>query len=143
MYRRYKRPDPFARTMRWLVVGSFRLTWRAITWGFRGAQPCEAPSEDAIRLFYMSPAWQMLARKVKDQRGRKCECCGAKYPNVRIVTDHIKSLRNHWHLRLNPSNMQILCDVCNRHKGSRVDADFRKLSKGGLLSRLAVVVRVI
>ena len=131
-YYRKKRQSLADRMLRQLLIGSFMLIWRILREILRLAlpaeKPCEAPSELAIREFYRSPEWHMLARRIKDKRGRKCECCGDQYPKVKICTDHIKSLRTHWHLRLEASNMQVLCDVCNRHKGSHITADFRKLS---------------
>lgn len=91
------------------------------------AQPIQicAPNEAAIRNFYDSWEWKRLSFDVKLERGRKCECCGAKAPDVRIITDHIKPIRHHWHLRLERANLQILCDDCNMGKGSRNETDFR------------------
>ena len=86
------------------------------------------PSEEEIRLFYDSWDWKHLSYDIKLKRGRRCECCGAKAPEVRIVTDHIKPLRFYWHLRLDPTNLQVLCDDCNRGKASRDITDFRVTS---------------
>lgn len=36
---------------------------------------------------------------------------------VRIVVDHIKPISKHWHLRLDPDNLQVLCNDCNKGKG--------------------------
>jgi HNH endonuclease len=84
------------------------------------------PPEDKIKKFYASWEWKRLSYDAKLQRGRKCECCGAQPPQVRIITDHIKPIRHHWHLRLDPSNLQVLCDECNMGKGSRDESDFRE-----------------
>jgi 5-methylcytosine-specific restriction endonuclease McrA len=81
--------------------------------------------DEAIRQFYASWEWKRLSYDVKLERSRKCECCGAKAPEVRIHTDHIKPIRKHWHLRLDRSNLQILCEDCNMGKGSRDETDFR------------------
>jgi hypothetical protein len=83
------------------------------------------PTEGQIKKFYMSWEWKRLSYDIKLQRGRKCECCGAQAPQVKIITDHIKPLRHHWHLRLKPENLQVLCDDCNMGKGSRDESDFR------------------
>jgi 5-methylcytosine-specific restriction endonuclease McrA len=122
--------------------------WRGKTIGYRGAKkdPVEralwlfrmfwhgnlaesvaraAPSENAIKIFYQSPNWVRLAREVKDERGSKCECCGATSREIRIVTDHIKPIKHHWHLRLDKKNLQVLCDGCNLQKGSWDETDFR------------------
>jgi hypothetical protein len=65
-----------------------------------------------------------LAREVKDERGSKCECCGATSKEIKIVTDHIKPIKYNWHLRLDKKNMQVLCNRCNRQKGSWDVTDF-------------------
>src|SRR5262245_42935934 len=78
-----------------------------------------------IAAFYASWEWKQLSYETKRARGRKCECCGACAPAVRIVTDHIKPIRRHWELRLEPSNLQVLCDDCNRGKASRDQTDWR------------------
>lgn len=83
------------------------------------------PSEDSITAFYASWEWKRLSYDIKLERGRKCECCGAKAPDVRIVTDHVKPLRHYWHLRLDVMNLQVLCEDCNMGKGSRDESDFR------------------
>ena len=97
-----------------------------------------APSENAIKIFYRSPNWERLAREVKDERGSKCECCGATSREIRIVTDHIKPIKHHWHLRLDKKNLQVLCDGCNLQKGSWDETDFRAPD---MSSRLAVALR--
>lgn len=82
--------------------------------------------ERQIAGFYTCIPWKQLAYDTKVKRGRRCECCGATPADgVRIVTDHIKPLRTHWDLRLDPGNVQVLCDDCNRGKGSRSADDFR------------------
>jgi hypothetical protein len=88
-------------------------------------KPSASTLERDIKSFYESWDWKRLSFDVKQERGRKCECCGAKAPDVRIITDHIKPIRHHWHLRLERSNLQILCDDCNMGKGSRDETDFR------------------
>lgn len=86
------------------------------------------PLEGAIREFYASWEWKRLSYDTKLERGRRCECCGAKAPDVKIITDHVKPIRHHWHLRLDKSNLQVLCDDCNMGKGSRDETDFRTLN---------------
>jgi hypothetical protein len=81
--------------------------------------------EHDIKAFYASWEWKQLSYDVKQERGRTCECCGAKPPHVRIITDHIKPIRHYWHLRFDRSNLQVLCDDCNMGKGSRDETDFR------------------
>jgi 5-methylcytosine-specific restriction endonuclease McrA len=82
-------------------------------------------TEAMIKTFYDSWEWKRLSYDVKLKRGRRCECCGAKAPDVRIITDHVQPLRHYWHLRLVEANLQVLCDDCNMGKGSRDETDFR------------------
>jgi 5-methylcytosine-specific restriction endonuclease McrA len=91
------------------------------------AKPLRAKVTDEVKIrnFYDSWEWRRLSFDVKIERGRVCECCGARPPDVRIVTDHIKPLRHYWHLRLDKTNLQVLCDDCNKGKGSRDETDFR------------------
>lgn len=92
------------------------------------------PQESTIRVddprlkeFYKSTQWCRLSYDVKIERGRRCECCGATPADgARIITDHIKPIRKYWHLRLQRSNLQVLCDDCNLGKGSRDETDFRE-----------------
>jgi 5-methylcytosine-specific restriction endonuclease McrA len=86
------------------------------------------PTEFMIKDFYASWEWKRLSFDVKQTRGRVCECCGARAPAVKIITDHIKPLRKYWHLRLDRTNLQVLCDDCNMGKGSRDETDFRTLN---------------
>lgn len=90
--------------------------------------PSASTLERDIKNFYASWEWKRLSFDVKQARGRRCECCGAGAPHVRIITDHIRPLRKYWHLRLDPLNLQVLCDDCNMGKGSRDETDFRLLN---------------
>jgi hypothetical protein len=86
-----------------------------------------AANDARLRVFYESIEWRRLSYDVKIERGRRCECCGATpATGARIITDHIKPIRKYWHLRLQRSNLQVLCDDCNLGKGSRDETDFRE-----------------
>lgn len=85
------------------------------------------PDEVALRAFYDSWEWARFAYRIKKERGRRCEMCGATPADgVCIVADHIRPVRYYWHLRLTETNIQILCDDDNRGKGSWDTADFRE-----------------
>lgn len=90
--------------------------------------PSASTLERDIKEFYASWEWKRLSYDVKQERGRICECCGARPPKAVIHTDHIKPLRKYWHLRLERTNMQVLCEDCNMGKGSRDETDFRLLN---------------
>lgn len=81
---------------------------------------------------YESWEWRELRLKTIQKHGRVCLCCGnrpgmfyASGEPVRIVVDHIKPISKYWHLRLEPSNLQPLCDECNQGKGNWDETDFR------------------
>ena len=69
--------------------------------------------------------WRQLRMVVLKKRGPRCECCGAKAPDVRINVDHVKPRRKYPELALEESNLQVLCEVCNHGKGSWDETDWR------------------
>lgn len=73
--------------------------------------------------FLKSPEWRRLRYKILLARGKTCECCGAV--DVQIHVDHIKPASKYWHLRLDPSNLQVLCEDCNKGKGAWDETDHR------------------
>lgn len=88
--------------------------------------------KEAIKEFYASWGWRTLRMETLKKYGAKCQCCGATPGHVaadgtavRIVVDHIKPLSRHWHLRLEPENLQVLCDECNQGKGNWDQTDHR------------------
>lgn len=90
--------------------------------------PQPAPHEALLASFYSSWEWARLRYDFLKGRQRRCECCGATPEDgVRIVVDHIKPIRHHWHLRLDGANLQMLCDPCNMGKGSRDETDWRNV----------------
>lgn len=113
------------KTARAKLYGLNRLQIRAVLYGRKEG---EGPRAD----FYQSWDWRTLRMKILKERGRRCECCGASpshydargYP-IRICVDHIKPLATHWHLRLDGSNLQVLCDECNQGKGAWDETDWR------------------
>lgn len=83
------------------------------------------PKKFSSRNFYQSYAWRKLRYQTLNKYGRKCMCCGFTGPDRRLHIDHIKSIRKFWHLRLDPDNVQVLCEDCNHGKGSYDQTDFR------------------
>jgi 5-methylcytosine-specific restriction endonuclease McrA len=78
-----------------------------------------------VRSWYNSWEWKRVRFAFLKGKARTCQCCGATAADgAKIVVDHIRPIRKFWHLRLDP-NLQILCDGCNRGKGSREETDFR------------------
>lgn len=77
-------------------------------------------SQQKLSEFYESWEWKRLRYDFIKGKLRCCECCGASPKNgTRIVVDHIKPIRHFWDMRLDQSNLQLLCDDCNMGKGSR------------------------
>jgi 5-methylcytosine-specific restriction endonuclease McrA len=84
------------------------------------------PTQKQIDEFYDSWEWKRLSYRAKQTLGRRCQCCGATpEAGAQINTDHVKPIRHHWELRLDQSNLQILCNDCNRGKGSWDETDWR------------------
>jgi 5-methylcytosine-specific restriction endonuclease McrA len=74
---------------------------------------------DKYKRFYNSWPWKKLRYEFLKNKERRCACCSETIATgERIVVDHIKPIRHFWHLRLDPQNLQTLCDGCNRGKGS-------------------------
>jgi 5-methylcytosine-specific restriction endonuclease McrA len=91
-----------------------------------------APNTASKEAFYKSWEWRTLRMEVLKEHGRACQCCGAapgmkaaSGDPVRICVDHIKPLSKFWEMRLDRSNLQILCDECNQGKGNWDQTDFR------------------
>jgi len=91
-----------------------------------------APSLDMKTEFYKSWDWRTLRMQALKRHGARCQCCGATKDSVdisgdpvRIVVDHIQPLARRWDLRLETTNLQILCDECNQGKGAWDRTDWR------------------
>lgn len=78
---------------------------------------------DKVTAFYKSYEWRRLRYTIIKQYGPTCMACGAT--NKVIHVDHIKPLRKYWHLRLESTNLQVLCEECNHGKGNWDETDFR------------------
>lgn len=80
-------------------------------------------SEHDAQQFYKSYEWRKVRYGVILKYGRTCMCCGNSGSTIHV--DHIKPLRKFWDLRLEPTNLQILCAECNHGKGSWDQTDWR------------------
>jgi len=78
--------------------------------------------------FLMSWEWTTLRYKVLLIHGRRCMCCGATPDDGHTVinVDHIKPRHTHPELKLEISNLQVLCHLCNKGKGAWDTTDFRR-----------------
>lgn len=91
-----------------------------------------APDPNKRKSFYASWEWRRLRMEALKRHGHRCQSCGATTEDItiygakiRLVVDHILPLGKHWELRLDPENVQVLCDECNMGKGDWDTTDFR------------------
>jgi 5-methylcytosine-specific restriction endonuclease McrA len=79
---------------------------------------------DELRRFYNSWQWKRVRFAFLKGKERRCAYCGSTVADgERIVVDHKLPVRHFWHLRLDPANLCLACDSCNRGKGSTVDEE--------------------
>ena len=81
---------------------------------------------DRAQKFYRSYEWRKLRYQILQRDGARCALCGVT-PNEGAVmnVDHIKPVRKYWTLRLDPENLQVLCNQCNHGKGNWDETDWR------------------
>lgn len=90
--------------------------------------------ETSSRLkFYDSWDWKKARYQVLQRHGPVCMLCGAERGDtdsagkpVKICIDHIKPISKFPELRLDQSNLQVLCYDCNKGKGAWDQTDWRK-----------------
>lgn len=78
------------------------------------------------KAFYYSRAWLDLRYKALIKNDGRCECCGrSKKDGIKLHVDHIKPRSKFPELELVLSNLQVLCEDCNRGKSNIDDTDWR------------------
>lgn len=91
--------------------------------------PGSQVSEERLDNFYKSFQWRRARYEALDKNDGRCECCGrSKHEGIYLCVDHIKPLRYNWKLRIDPDNLQILCNECNHGKGAAHVRDWREPS---------------
>ncbi|WP_161992612.1 HNH endonuclease [Aureimonas leprariae] len=65
--------------------------------------------------FYLSPAWRGLVAEVKQERGNRCEDCGA---GGRIIGDHIHE-RKDGGSDFDTGNIRLRCIPCHNRKTAK------------------------
>lgn len=78
--------------------------------------------------FYDTWEWKEARFAALKRHGRQCQCCGwtpGASLNNHLVVDHIRPLRTHPQLALDPENHQVLCNDCNMGKSFKHHDDFR------------------
>lgn len=74
--------------------------------------------------FYSSDAWLKIRFRVLNFYKRKCMCCGSTEKPLHV--DHIKPRSKYPELQLTFTNLQILCEFCNKGKSNIYETDFRR-----------------
>lgn len=76
--------------------------------------------------FLESFQWRSIRMHVLKRDGAKCACCGnIPREGIYVNVDHIKPRKKFPELALEPSNLQVLCNVCNHGKGNWDSTDWR------------------
>jgi hypothetical protein len=79
-----------------------------------------------LKDFYKTWEWKTARYAFMQSSKRACSCCGGTPDSGKILNvDHIKPIRKYWHLRLDQTNLQMLCSSCNMGKGSHDETDWR------------------
>ncbi len=99
-------------------------------------------ANEQVKRFYQSHAWRQLRYQILKEHGFKCLACGRSPADGAVIqVDHIKPLRKYWHLRLEPNNLQPLCDWCNHGKGNWDETNLTKLTRDEeVVDRLSAII---
>ena len=87
--------------------------------------------------FYESQEWKSCRKQFLSGKKFVCTDCqidlsGNNFKNLNV--DHIKPLRFFWDLRVEESNLRIVCADCNRFKGNSYEDD-EWIIRDGLIRR--------
>jgi 5-methylcytosine-specific restriction endonuclease McrA len=82
----------------------------------------------ATNPFYFSRRWRTLRQAVLRRDGYRCQVCRCDVSGPGMArVDHVKPMRTHPHLALNPANLRTLCsnhdNQSHREKGRRSSGD--------------------
>jgi len=83
-------------------------------------------SRSNAEILYNSPEWQKLRYFVLKRDNGICQLCGrGRKDGVVLHVDHIVPLSVDWSKRLDPNNLQTLCEDCNLGKSNKDCIDWR------------------
>ena len=83
-------------------------------------------SHKNAEILYNSPEWQKLRYFVLKRDNGICQLCGrGRKDGVVLHVDHIVPLSVDWSKRLDPNNLQTLCEDCNLGKSNKDCIDWR------------------
>lgn len=100
--------------------------------------PVQVPKSISDK-WYLSEEWKLcrkdyLRNYYKLNKKRVCNCCGKSEDEVKMNIDHIYPVRRYWSMRLEHTNLQNMCEICNSQKGNFMDdviAERRLIKKDG------------
>lgn len=76
--------------------------------------------------FYSSPEWRKLRYQALKMYGGRCAACGVTANHGFVMhVDHIKPRSKFPHLALDITNLQVLCEDCNKAKSNTDDIKWR------------------
>lgn len=92
------------------------------------ARRARKPARFDKQRLYSSHSWRALryatlGRNRERYGALTCEVC--KSTEGPFHCDHIEPISLNWHRRLDPTNVQVMCDDCNLGKGNRDQIDWR------------------
>jgi 5-methylcytosine-specific restriction enzyme A len=76
--------------------------------------------------FYQSSEWRTFIDQVKNERGWKCESCGARGRGIRLIGDHMVE-RKDGGADFDRRNIKLLCLPCHNTKTASA-----RQSRGGM-----------
>ncbi|MEE8288879.1 MAG: HNH endonuclease [Nitrosomonadaceae bacterium] len=86
-------------------------------------------NKNSVSGFYTSFSWARLRYQALRRNDGCCECCGrSKHEGAIMNVDHIKPIKKYPELKLELSNLQVLCGLCNWGKGSKYEEGWREPS---------------
>lgn len=71
--------------------------------------------------FYVSREWRGFRTRVLKELDRICSICNQEVFGSDITLDHILPMSKHPDLALEPTNVRVLCRVCNSRKRDLLD----------------------
>ena len=71
--------------------------------------------------FYISKEWRAFRTRMLKQLDHICNDCGIEVFGNNITLDHILPMSKHPDLALEPTNIRVLCRVCNSRKRDLVE----------------------
>lgn len=88
--------------------------------------PQVVSSREERAAFYSTPEWRRLRYMALRQHGGRCQACGrAAKDGIIIHVDHVKPIFRYPELKLEITNLQVLCEDCNLGKGAWDETDWR------------------